>query len=189
MSKLGDRLSDMYAARILLGGEREAWAYVAEYFANEVRHDAIPWAHKALDDVGAPKGPDIAGRIRELVNVSSRRSLELHAHAEELARQRDQAVKEVVDAHFELNTAGVDGRTNAEVWERIRMLAASRDNFADTAPTPRLTENALAACKAFNAPTDPSDAVVYLATLLDERDAVREELRAIIVEAIKGASK
>ena len=67
------------------------------------------------------------------------------------------------------------------------MLAASRDNFADHAAPARLTENALNACKAFDAPTDPSDAVVHLATLLDERDAVREELRAIIDEAIKGA--
>jgi hypothetical protein len=52
----------------------------------------------------------------------------------------------------------------------------------------RLTENALNACKAFDAPTDPSDAVVFLTTLLDERDAVREELRAIIAEAIKGGT-
>lgn len=114
-----------------MGTASEAWAYIAEAFANEVRHDAIPWAHKALDEVGAPKGPDIAGRI----------------HA----------------------------------------LAAARDSAAyRSKPGPCLTENALNACKAFNAPTDPSGAVVYLATLLNERDAVREELRTIIAEAIKG---
>ena len=129
--KRGDALRSMFIARCELGTATEAWAYVAEAFANEVRHDAIPWAHKALDEVGAAKGPDIAGRI----------------HA----------------------------------------LAAARDSATyRSKPGPHLTENALNACKAFDAPTDPSDAVVHLATLLDERDAVREELRAIIVEAIKG---
>jgi hypothetical protein len=118
----------MFMARCELGTASEAWAYVAEAFANEIRHDAIPWAHKALDEVGAPKGPDLAGRIRA--------------------------------------------------------FSASRPTEAPA----RLTENAMNACKAFDAPTDPSDAVVYLATLLDERDAVREELRAIIVEAIKGGA-
>lgn len=131
--KRGEDLRSMFMARCELGTASEAWAYVAEAFANEIRHDAIPWAHKALDEVGAPKGPDLAGRIRAL------------------AAERDSATYR-------------------------------------SKPVPQLTENALNACKAFDAPTDPSDAVVYLATLLDERDAVREELRAIIVEAIKGGA-
>jgi len=131
VSKLGDRLRELSDKHGYGKSASDAYSAVAEAFANEVRNDAIPWAHKALDDVGAPKGPDIAGRI----------------HA--IAEARDSATYR-------------------------------------SKPGPRLTENALNACKAFDAPTDPSDAVVYLATLLDERDAVREELRAIIVEAIKG---
>jgi predicted Zn-dependent peptidase len=123
-TKLGKRLCALMSYDVKLTD----WDRAAADFANEIRGEAIPWAHKALDEVGAPKGPDLAGRISAL--TASR-------------------------------------RTEAPV---------------------RLTENALNACKAFNAPTDPSDAVVYLATLLDERDAVREELRAIIVEAIKGGA-
>ncbi len=150
----------------------DAYSAIAEAFANEVRHDAIPWAHAALDDVGAPKGPDIAGRIRASA-----------------AAPRSDVQVEVTHAHGDMTWAGVPqaGTLGERVrWlinERTRLLGAERNAVRKTG----LTENALNACKAFDAPTDPSDAVVYLATLLDERDAVREELRAIIVEAIKGA--
>ena len=165
MSKLGDRLRVLYTNQQVSPSQADSWACIAEAFANEVRSDAIPWAHKALDEVGAPKGPDIAGRIRELVNVSSRRSLELHARIEEVERQRDRA------------TVALLARDAAGFLGEVR---------EDAAPA-RLTENALASCKAFNAPTEPSEAILFLAHSLNDSQVVCEELRAIIVEAIKGA--
>jgi hypothetical protein len=147
-----------------------AWDVAAEAFANEVRHDAIPWAQKALDEVGAEKGPVIVARIREL------------------ASQRNRALDEVANVHRELTWAGVP-QVNGMLAERVSLAMGKHGATPDPAAPPRLTENALNACKAFDAPTDPSEAVVYLATLLVERDAVREELRAIIVEAIKGAGE
>lgn len=156
MSKLGDRLKELSDKHGYGKPAPDAYSAIAEAFANEVRHDAIPWAHRALDDVGAPKGPDIAGRVRALKN--------------EVGAWREWS--EVLD------------RTKEKHRERVQELERQRD----AAPA-RLTENALNACKEFDAPTDPSDAVVHLATLLDERDAVREELRAIIVEAIKGGGE
>ena len=129
-TELGKRLAALLSWEVT----RTDWDKVAEAFANEVRGEAIPWAHKALDEVGAAKGPDIAGRIRELVNVSSRRSLELHARIEEVERQRDRA------------TVALLARDAAGFLGEVR---------EDAAPA-RLTENALASCKAFNAPTDPS---------------------------------
>lgn len=172
--KRGDALRSMFMARCELGTASEAWAYVAEAFANEIRGEAIPWAHKALDEVGAPRGPDIAGRIRAFA-----------------AAPRTDVQVEVTHAHCDMTWAGVPqaGTLGERVrWlinERTRLLGATNNG----APPARLTENALNACKAFDAPTDPSDAVVFLATLLDEGDAVREELRAIIVEAIKGGER
>lgn len=155
MSKLGDRLKELSYKHGPGLPTDEAYAAIAEAFANEVRHDAIPWAHAALDDLGAPRGPDIAGRIRVLAPAHSQ-------------------------AHEELTRHGVPNRGG--LVERIRTLAAQRN-------APVLTENALNACKAFDAPTDPSDAVVYLATRICERDCVLNELRAIIVEAIKGGGE
>lgn len=154
MSKLGDRLKELSDKHGYGKPAPDAYSAVAEAFANEVRHDAIPWAHKALDEVGAPKGPDIARRIRELVNVSSRRSLELHARIEELERQRGQAVKDVEYAHVALNDARVYGRADMPLSDRVKMLAA-RCNMLE-------------------------------ATANNYAKRVREELRAIIVEAIKG---
>ena len=60
MSKLGDRLKELSDKHGYGKPAPDAYSAIAEAFANEVRHDAIPWAHKALDDVGAPKGPDLA---------------------------------------------------------------------------------------------------------------------------------
>lgn len=258
-TKLGKRLFALMSYDVKLTD----WDRAAADFANEIRGEAIPWAHKALDFACAPRGPDIAGRIRAL-------AVETEESRDDIRRARqqcDRAVKSVEDANKALDDVGapkgqdivgrirelggmvnkhfmqsrvyeeqcdnvraalneVGAKFGVEPAERIRALAtalfASNDDVTHAhgdmtwAGVPQagtlgervrwlinertrllgaereagrktgLTENALNACKAFDAPTDPSDAVVYLATLLDEGDAVRKELRDIIVEAIKG---
>ena len=135
-TKLGKRLCALMSYDVKLTD----WDRAAADFANEIRHEAIPWAHKALDEVGAPKGPDIAGRIRAL------------------APHRDATSQEELDAaHRELDALWPATVKSATLAARIRSCVEElkRRQFA-------------------------------LAEDMRATTAARDELRAIIVSAIKG---
>lgn len=136
-TKLGKRLFALMSYDVKLTD----WDRAAADFANEIRGEAIPWAHRALDEVGAPKGPDIAGRIRAFA-----------------AAPRTDVQVEVTHAHGDMTWAGVPQA--GTLGERVRWLINERTRLLGA------TNNGL-----------------------DEGDAVRKELRAIIVEAIKGGER
>lgn len=133
-TKLGKRLFALMSYDVKLTD----WDRAAEAFANEIRHDTIPWAHKALDEVGVPNGPDLAGRIRML---------------------HDRSIDVIAPAHKALDEAGVP--KSLDMAKRIRALDSMRVGRSRDAD---------------------------LAEQLRVMTATRDELRAIIVEAIKGGA-
>lgn len=138
-TKLGKRLCALMSYDVKLTD----WDRAAADFANEIRGEAIPWAHKALDEVGAPKGPDIAGRIRML---------------------HDRSIDVIAPAHKALDDAGVP--PSLDMARRIRALDSMKGRER----------------------TGHSQRAADLAEKLRAMTAARDELRAIIVEAIKGGA-